>query len=156
MQIFLRESHLKWDIYSVLNPCSMLSKERQRQQTLLLRDTPHTINPASSLMEKYWRPFHAAATKRTWAALYGLGSSFTWRSWILWWYLRFSVSTWFISTRTGFSGSTMLWNGSFPVTAAQSITLIAHATCLHSKYCRFDSLTDVYHLQVGSPSLRAS
>lgn len=35
------------------------------------------INLSSCLMEKYWRPFHAAATIRIWAALYRLGSSFT-------------------------------------------------------------------------------
>lgn len=59
MQIFLRESHLKWDIYSVLNPCSMLSKERQRQQTLLLRDTPphnqSSLQPHGKILKAFSR-----------------------------------------------------------------------------------------------------
>jgi len=47
-------------------------------------------------MEKYWR----ATTKRMWAPLYWHWQLISRSSWICWWLLRASVSTWFISACT--------------------------------------------------------
>ncbi len=147
--IFVNTFLLKCDI--ALHSWFMLDVQRKAEAANEPTEG-HTniINLASGLMEKYWRPFHAAATKRIWAALYWLGSSLT--------EAHESIGgTWDSQCQHDSSQPTQCgfqWQCHVVKWVPPCHSCTVNHTDQTDRTCPPRQPTDVYHLWVASPSQR--